>query len=154
MPDNYFDFVFSVSVMEHVPIEEWGRCFEDITRVVKTGGIIFHAIDCCMDSGNQLLLAQLGLPVTEMADALDELTKIGSAGDIEPLDPTQRITLDDIIKDPCALYLSPVVWNIWRKIDTENRFFSTFRRVTSLNVAYRKTRSYTTSKTEPDPKDV
>lgn len=45
LPDNYFDVVFSVSVVEHVTPDKLGSFFEDCYRILKPNGIIAHAID-------------------------------------------------------------------------------------------------------------
>lgn len=39
-PDNFFDFVFSTSVMEHVQDQE--QAFREINRVLKQGGVTLH----------------------------------------------------------------------------------------------------------------
>ena len=47
LPDNYFDFVFSTSVLEHVPENEttYKAILDDINRVLKPGGYSLHLID-------------------------------------------------------------------------------------------------------------
>jgi len=45
IPDNYFDYVFSISVLEHVHTNQLNVFFEDSKRILKTGGIMIHAID-------------------------------------------------------------------------------------------------------------
>jgi SAM-dependent methyltransferase len=46
LPDNYFDYVFSISVVEHVPEgEAMDNMFRDVARVLKPDGMAFHAID-------------------------------------------------------------------------------------------------------------
>jgi len=45
LPENYFDLVFSISVVEHVPTTELGTFFKDVTRVLKPAGLTAHAID-------------------------------------------------------------------------------------------------------------
>ena len=45
LPDAYFDYVFSVSVIEHVVAANYMACFKDIARVLKPGGETIHAID-------------------------------------------------------------------------------------------------------------
>jgi len=56
IPDNYFDLVFSISVLEHVDhnnIREWNNILDDINRVLKRGGVSFHCIDIVMNkNGN------------------------------------------------------------------------------------------------------
>lgn len=45
IPAGYFDVVFSISVVEHVENDRLPDFFKDIARVLKPGGITFHAID-------------------------------------------------------------------------------------------------------------
>ena len=45
LPNSYFDVVFSVSVVEHVTDDKLTDFFLDIARVLKPGGLTFHAID-------------------------------------------------------------------------------------------------------------
>lgn len=45
LPDNYFDLVFSISVVEHIPLDKVDDFFQDCARVLKPGGCIVHAID-------------------------------------------------------------------------------------------------------------
>ena len=45
LSDDYFDYVVSVSVMEHVPGDMLPKVFEDCRRVLKPGGFVAHAID-------------------------------------------------------------------------------------------------------------
>jgi SAM-dependent methyltransferase len=46
--NSSFDYVFSVSVVEHVPLEFLEAFFVDCARVLKPGGELLHAIDSCM----------------------------------------------------------------------------------------------------------
>lgn len=45
LPSNYFDVVFSISVVEHVPNANLDNFFADCCRILKPGGILIHAID-------------------------------------------------------------------------------------------------------------
>ncbi|MCX6722007.1 MAG: methyltransferase domain-containing protein [Candidatus Staskawiczbacteria bacterium] len=48
LPDNYFDFVFSISTLEHVPREDdilYKKINDDINRVLKPKGYSLHCID-------------------------------------------------------------------------------------------------------------
>ena len=42
---SYFDFVVSISVVEHVPLDSINAFFQDCSRVLKTGGNMLHAVD-------------------------------------------------------------------------------------------------------------
>ena len=45
LPDNYFDMVCSVSVIEHIPLDVLNRSFEETFRILKPGGIVCHSYD-------------------------------------------------------------------------------------------------------------
>lgn len=45
IPDNYFDILLSISVVEHVPADGITDFFKDCYRVLKPGGMMLHAID-------------------------------------------------------------------------------------------------------------
>jgi SAM-dependent methyltransferase len=45
LPEDYFDVVFSISVVEHVTDAQLTNFFRDIARVLRPGGTTFHAID-------------------------------------------------------------------------------------------------------------
>jgi SAM-dependent methyltransferase len=45
LPSEYFDYVLSVSVVEHVPTVDLEAFFADSARVLRPGGRIIHAID-------------------------------------------------------------------------------------------------------------
>lgn len=48
LPNDYFDVVFSVSVLEHVPSKGKRDVYRDMHRVTKPGGIIVHSIDLAL----------------------------------------------------------------------------------------------------------
>jgi ubiquinone/menaquinone biosynthesis C-methylase UbiE len=45
LPDGYFDYVFSISVAEHIPLDYLDNFFRDCARLLKPGGRMVHAID-------------------------------------------------------------------------------------------------------------
>ena len=45
LPDDYFDAIFSVSVVEHIPGAALGAFIDDSIRILKTGGVAIHAVD-------------------------------------------------------------------------------------------------------------
>lgn len=56
LPDAYFDAVFSVSVLEHVPESDYAAMWRDIGRITKPGGWTFHSLDVagCATARRQL----------------------------------------------------------------------------------------------------
>jgi SAM-dependent methyltransferase len=45
LPDGYFDMVFSLSVLEHVPMKDRAGVYRDMFRVLHPGGRMVHSID-------------------------------------------------------------------------------------------------------------
>lgn len=45
VPEDYFDAMVSISVLEHVPNNGVTPYFQDIARCLKSGGRTFHAVD-------------------------------------------------------------------------------------------------------------
>lgn len=61
IPDNYFDIVFSISVIEHVPKEQLDACFADCCRILKPGGLLLHAIDLYISDAPSALTETIDL---------------------------------------------------------------------------------------------
>lgn len=60
LPNNYFDVVFSISVVEHVPGSNLNNFFADCHRILKPGGIMIHAIDLYIgDESENIQLVKL-----------------------------------------------------------------------------------------------
>jgi len=48
LPNDYFDLVFSISTLEHVPLDDfetYENILKDVNRVLKPGGLSVHCID-------------------------------------------------------------------------------------------------------------
>ncbi len=45
LPENYFDVVYSLSVLEHVPAEVHEKVWQHMARLLKPGGELIHAVD-------------------------------------------------------------------------------------------------------------
>ena len=45
LPDDYFDLVYSVSVIEHIPHEHLDSVFAETLRILKPGGMVSHTYD-------------------------------------------------------------------------------------------------------------
>ena len=45
-PDDFFDVVLSVDVLEHVPAEAKDHALQEMIRVVRPGGRLIHLLDC------------------------------------------------------------------------------------------------------------
>lgn len=55
-PDEYFDCIFSVSTLEHVPYSERESVINDMHRCLRPGGIQLHTIDIGVGSPRDVIL--------------------------------------------------------------------------------------------------
>jgi len=108
LPDNYFDFVFSISALEHVEedIDNFRNIVEDINRILKPGGHSLHLFDIISRHGGTLW--QNGL-VDYMFSNLPTLNKY--------CDPAQFHASGDIYYMKQQAY--DVVWKNTTKTDYE-----------------------------------
>ena len=51
-PDNFFDRVFCLSVMEHIPVESWNQCCKEFERVLKSSGRLIITLDMSTSKSN------------------------------------------------------------------------------------------------------
>jgi SAM-dependent methyltransferase len=68
-PSNFFDRIFSVSVLEHVPIVARTRVFDELFRVLRPGGLAVLTIDWIFGMNDSLL---------EQLSTSQDLGRIGS----------------------------------------------------------------------------
>lgn len=45
LPNGYFDCIVSASAVEHIPDQHFADVIRDCHRVLKPGGVMFHAVD-------------------------------------------------------------------------------------------------------------
>jgi SAM-dependent methyltransferase len=76
LPNDYFDMVISISVVEHLATEALADFFRDIARILAPGGKTIHAIDAYLGE------SEVGAGIDRYKDAVDaacdELKPIGS----------------------------------------------------------------------------
>ena len=58
-PDDFFDRVFCLSVIEHIPQSEWSVCMEQLSRVVKSGGRLIVTLDMSTPDANARVYKRL-----------------------------------------------------------------------------------------------
>lgn len=118
-----FDCIFSVSVLEHIPIRDWPNCFDDMHRLLKPGGFTCHAVD----------LHPLDLPTAQ-----DRLIMLRLAQDklFKPADASAAPSIDEIRIDPQTLSVSPFEYARWLRYMNEPD--GPYRRVASGNSVYIK----------------
>jgi len=51
--DGFFDRVFCLSVMEHIPKLEWSRCMKQLARIVRPGGRLVLTLDMSKQDANE-----------------------------------------------------------------------------------------------------
>src|SRR6056297_1579057 len=77
LPSSFFDIVFSVSVVEHVPDAGAQAFMDDLVRALKPGALSIHAIDMYIGAG----------PLAGSQKRLDLYRSWLERPDIEPLGP-------------------------------------------------------------------
>jgi len=109
--------------MEHIPIDDWPKCAEDIHRILKKGGFVAHAVD---------------LHPLDRPNAADRLTmlRISQAGVLKPVDPGALPTIEEIRADPDVLSVSPFEYARWLRYMNEPD--GPYRRVASGNSVFYK----------------
>ena len=132
LPDQYFDFVFSVSALEHIPHEQWEPCFKDMMRVARDEAWIFHAIDCPLDGEYQQPLDSNPL--------FDALTSIATLDGLEYEDAGRLVDFAEIQRASDVFVISPLYWHALGKKYPDDPWFQTYKRVTSVNASFRKSR--------------
>jgi len=58
-PAGFFDRVFCLSVIEHIPQSDWILCMEQLSRVVKSGGRLVLTFDMSAQDANAYLFKHL-----------------------------------------------------------------------------------------------
>lgn len=118
-----FDCIFSVSVMEHIPIRDWPKCFDDMHRLLKPGGFACHAVDLHpldrQTAEDRLMMLRL---------AQDKLFR-AAASDMIP-------SIEQVRTDPETLSASPFEYARWLRYMNEPD--GPYRRVASGNSVYIK----------------
>jgi len=128
LPSGYFDVLFSLSVLEHISLEEWEKCFTDMVRVCKPGALIIHTVDGSVDFpiGEQYIKAMIELP--------------GKVG-LRLLHPEIGFDITMVRNDPQTHYVSPTAYIRWLKHFPAGRNTlkdGIYCRVTAFNVIYIK----------------
>lgn len=123
LPDGYFDFVFSVSALEHVPIEDqknWDSIIEDINRVLRPGGYSFHLLDIVFRFDGEIWMNGIGQRMFEKVRTINSYF------------PPQGV-----VDDPDLYFLSKTAYeNIWSKNVSES--YEEFGRPSSMNILWQK----------------
>lgn len=114
-PGAYFDRIFSVSTLEHIPQEERLSVFKDMHRCLKPGGLEIHTIDIPLPSLKQTLLAGLGdkYPFLYRFDKrtnsmirtwMDTIKSSGVKLNVDPPNSINLYSKDVLIESPDVVY--------------------------------------------------
>lgn len=67
---GYFDIVTSISVMEHIPVEAYPAYWQDHARIMKAGGVGYHAVDVYLtDHSEAVTEARIDMYLNTLAAA-------------------------------------------------------------------------------------
>jgi len=122
LPDNYFDCVFSISVVEHFPSDKENniRILSDINRILKEGGVSIHCVDAILFKDKLVLPPFVSL-------AKKEINQIISATDFRK-----------ISSDPNLWTLSKFAYySRWFPITKKS--YKKFGKPFSINIFWQKT---------------
>jgi glycosyltransferase involved in cell wall biosynthesis/ubiquinone/menaquinone biosynthesis C-methylase UbiE len=122
LPDNSFDFVFSISALEHTPEDEenFNNIIKDINRVLKPGGYSLHLFDVKFISDGGFWTNKIVHTIFNTVNTINKWT-----------DP------ETVKDDPDIYYMSESVYNkTW--IHTTKQEYAIFGKPASLNILWRK----------------
>jgi SAM-dependent methyltransferase len=92
LPSDSFDAIFSISVLEHVPVANIAAVCADMFRLLKSGGRLIHTLDL-----EPLLYESVGKTY------LAELLRVGFRFEKEPAVDYSRVALDGLLVEPAAI---------------------------------------------------
>lgn len=121
LPDGYFDFVFSISALEHTPHEPdlYPRLLADLDRVLKPGGASLHLFD--------VVYKPEGFWTNPFLPYLFE-----NAAPLAPMPDTEKMD-----RDPDLYVLTREAYDrSWSRMTKQT--YAEFGRPTSINVIWRK----------------
>lgn len=115
LPDDYFDVVFSISALEHVPRADKESVYGEIFRVLRKGGLSLHSIDLPSNHAARQefdIMARKGFAMSPCADLLVRtMPGEGPATLFEPMDVVFRSYFGKGRSD---------MWTNLRKIDAHH----------------------------------
>jgi SAM-dependent methyltransferase len=124
LEENSFDFVFSISALEHVPSNDPGlflNIFEDIQRVLKPGGYSLHAFDVVINNkGSRVWSNPFLFYLFENSNPINSF-----------------IQFDAMLKDSDVFTLSEKYYNDYWKSITQ-KTYQEFGKPLSYNILWRK----------------
>jgi len=122
LPDSSFDFVFSISVLEHTPEDQetFDNIINDINRVLNPGGYSLHLFDVLFKHNGGMWANKF---VHRIFNTMDTLNKF--------------IPPESVKDDPDLYTMTEYAYNqTW--FHTTKREYAEFGRPASLNILWRK----------------
>jgi SAM-dependent methyltransferase len=108
-PDEYFDVIICIDVFEHLYKDELEIAMQEITRVLKKGGLLFIHV-----GPNKTLYdftyKYYTLPINRILTYIDKKIK-NTEYDPLPTDPRTQHEKEQHVNEPTFFYL----WNLFRK---------------------------------------
>jgi ubiquinone/menaquinone biosynthesis C-methylase UbiE len=123
LPDNYFDFVFSISALEHVQPQKnevFDPILADIDRVLKPGAFSLHLFDILFKPNGCFWTNTIVHRIFEKKDTLNTF-----------------VSQETVRDDPDLFFLNKRVFDkYWKKI--VGKSYDEMGRPSSLNILWRK----------------
>lgn len=122
LPDNYFDFVFSISALEHAPTDDHSltNIVNDINRVLKQGGYSLHTLDSLVKDNQFNFLHPFAQKAASRSDSFSKLPDLA-----------------EIVSDKDIYFMTKEAYDIcWKHITKKE--YEDFGCPTSINVLWMK----------------
>jgi len=114
-PDKYFDRIFSVSTLEHIPFRNRLNVFRDMNRCTKSGGMQLHTIDIPAHDYREIIKQALvkKYPIfkllykdikSEIDKWLDIIKMSGIKITTKPPNPIQLLDRKILVESPDVVY--------------------------------------------------
>ncbi len=137
IPDDYFDVVYSISVVEHIQKEQIKDTFLDIKRVLKKNGESYHVIDFFVGDENSYIIRETIQDISYMTNFF--LSTIQEAG-LSLIDK-KIMDIKTIKFKPTYATLNDSTLHKWLTIQPSNtslRRYAESNQVVSLKLGFRK----------------
>lgn len=122
LPDNYFDFGFSISALEHAPTDDQSltNIVNDINRVLKGGGYSLHTLDSLVKDNQFNFLHPFAQKAAARPDSLVKLPDLA-----------------EVVSDPDIYFMTKEAYDVYWKNLTKKEY-GDFGCPTSINVLWMK----------------
>lgn len=112
--DDFFDLIFSVSVVEHVTNAELPAFIEDCARILKPGGQMIHAVDCYLPDPRYVHNGQYYKRF--VASRTELYLSAFDRGLFAPLEAPEINSIDDLAFMPQYISNPDSVMQVWNRV--------------------------------------